>query len=97
MPALFTLFGRKAFWPKIPKYLQGQSEKPQNGFWNRFAKLVVRRPGLFGGLVGIILIVTASNVTTIDFEFNSVKKTSLRTLGLELVMTLLKKILIKAN
>ncbi|WDF04817.1 MMPL family transporter [Shouchella hunanensis] len=73
VPALFTLFGRKAFWPKIPKYLQGQSEKPQNGFWNRFAKLVVRRPGLFGGLVGIILIVTASNVTIIDFEFNSVK------------------------
>lgn len=71
LPALFTLFGRKAFWPKVPKF--GESKEVKHGFWGPLAKLVVNRPGLSGGLVGIIMLVTALNVFNVNFEFDTVK------------------------
>ncbi len=71
VPALFTLFGRKAFWPKVPKY--GQESEVKHGIWGPVAKFVVNKPGISGGLVAIFMIVTALNVFNLDFEFNSVK------------------------
>lgn len=73
VPALFTLFGRKAFWPKVPTYLKTKSPSPKKGFWSKFAKFVVRKPGLSGGIVGIFLLVTAGNIVNVEFEFDSVK------------------------
>ena len=71
VPALFTLFGRKAFWPKVPKY--GDEVEVKHGIWGPIAKFVVNKPGLSGGLVAIFMVVTALNVFNLDFEFNSVK------------------------
>jgi putative drug exporter of the RND superfamily len=72
VPALFTLFGRKAFWPKVPKY--GVEKEIKHGIWGPIAKFVVNKPGLSGGIVGIFLLITALNVFNLDFEFNTVKK-----------------------
>ncbi|MDQ0229182.1 MMPL family transporter [Metabacillus malikii] len=72
VPALFTLFGRKAFWPKIPQY--GQEKEIKHGIWGPFAKFVVNKPGLSGGIVGVFLLITAFNIVNLDFEFDSVKK-----------------------
>ncbi|MFS0864884.1 MMPL family transporter [Fredinandcohnia sp. 179-A 10B2 NHS] len=72
VPALFTLFGRKAFWPKVPKY--GQVREVKHGIWGPIAKFVVNKPGFSGGIVGIVLIITALNLFNLDFEFDTVKK-----------------------
>ncbi len=72
VPALFTLFGRRAFWPKVPKY--GQEKEVKHGIWGPIAKFVVNKPGISGGIVGIFLFITALNVFNLDFEFDTVKK-----------------------
>ncbi|MEH7275190.1 MMPL family transporter [Neobacillus vireti] len=72
VPALFTLFGRRAFWPKVPKY--GQEKEVKHGIWGPIAKFVVNKPGISGGIVGIFLVITALNVFNLDFEFDTVKK-----------------------
>ena len=71
VPALFTLFGCKAFWPKVPKY--GEQKEVKHGIWGPVAKFVVNKPGLSGGLVAIFMLITSLNVFNLDFEFNSVK------------------------
>jgi RND superfamily putative drug exporter len=71
VPALFTLFGRKSFWPKVPTF--GQAKEVKHGIWGPIAKFVVNRPLLSGGLVTLFLIVTALNVFSLRFEFNMVE------------------------
>lgn len=71
IPALFALFGRKAFWPKVPIY--GEEKEVKHGIWGPIAKFVVTKPGLVGGTVLLFLVVTAINVFNLDYEFNSVK------------------------
>ena len=58
IPALFALFGRKAFWPKVPKY--GEANEVKHGIWGPIAKFVVGKPGLVGGTVLLFLVVTAA-------------------------------------
>ena len=71
VPALFALFGRKAFWPKVPKF--GEAKEVKHGIWGPIAKFVVNKPGLVGGTVIIFLLVTAANVFNLEYEFNTVK------------------------
>ncbi len=71
VPALFALFGRKAFWPKVPKY--GEAKEVKHGIWGPVAKFVVNKPGLVGGSVLIFLFITAANMFNLDYEFNTVK------------------------
>jgi len=71
IPALFTLFGRKAFWPKVPKF--GESKEVKHGIWGPVAKFVVNKPLLSGGLVTLLLVVSALNVLNLEFEFDTVK------------------------
>lgn len=72
VPALFTLFGRKAFWPKVPAYGENQEEKHR--VWGPLAKFVVNRPWLTGGIVAIFMLITALNVFNLSYEFDTVKK-----------------------
>ncbi len=72
VPALFTLFGRKAFWPKVPKF--GQEADVKHSIWGPIAKFVVNKPILSGGLVFVFLVVTALNIFNLDYEFDAVKK-----------------------
>src|SRR5690606_12289155 len=71
VPALFALFGRKAFWPKVPKF--GETKEVKHGIWGAIAKFVVNRPYLSGGLVLIFMIITSLNVFNLDYEFDTVK------------------------
>lgn len=71
IPALFTLFGRKAFWPKVPKF--GDATEVKHGIWGPVAKFVVNKPLLSGGLVTLLLVVSALNVLNLEFEFDTVK------------------------
>ncbi|WP_223635541.1 MMPL family transporter [Planococcus sp. 4-30] len=71
IPALFTLFGRKAFWPKVPKY--GQSSEVKHGIWGPVAKFVVNKPLISGGLVAALMIISALNIVNLEFEFDTVK------------------------
>lgn len=71
VPALFTLFGRKAFWPKVPKF--GKEEEVKHGIWGPIAKFVVNKPVLSGVMVAVFLIVTALNVFNLKYEFDMVK------------------------
>ncbi|MBU8769663.1 MMPL family transporter [Cytobacillus oceanisediminis] len=72
VPALFTLFGRKAFWPKVPKY--GTETEVKHKVWGPLARFVVNKPGLSGGMVGIFMLITALNIFNLDYEFDMVKK-----------------------
>lgn len=71
IPAMFTLFGRRAFWPSIPKV--NDPESKQNSFWSRVAHMVVKKPILSGGIVLIFLLVCASNLLNVQFSFNLIK------------------------
>ncbi|MCM3357962.1 MMPL family transporter [Psychrobacillus sp. MER TA 171] len=71
VPALFTLFGRKAFWPKVPKY--GDQKEVKHGIWGPVAKFVVNKPFLTGGLVFVLMVITALNMFNLKFEFDTVK------------------------
>lgn len=71
VPALFTLFGRKAFWPKVPKF--GQEKEIKHGIWGKIAKFVVNKPGISGGIIAVFLAITALNVFNLEFEFDQVK------------------------
>mgnify|MGYP001175444308 FL=1 len=71
IPALFALFGRKAFWPKVPKY--GEGKKVKHGIWGPIAKFVVGKPVMVGLTVVIFLVVTALNIFNLEYEFNAVK------------------------
>ncbi|WP_370222999.1 MMPL family transporter [Cytobacillus sp.] len=72
VPALFTLFGRKAFWPKVPQY--GTEAEVKHKVWGPLARFVVNKPGLSGGMVGIFMLITALNIFNLDYEFDMVKK-----------------------
>ncbi|TFE00616.1 MMPL family transporter [Jeotgalibacillus salarius] len=71
VPALFTLFGRKAFWPKVPHY--GKQPKQEKGLWARIAEIVTRRPAISGGTVLILLTVASLNLFNLEYEFDMVK------------------------
>lgn len=71
VPALFTLFGRKSFWPKVPKV--GDEIMKDSSVWSRIGRFVTRKPGLAGGLVAVLLIVSAFNVFNLQYEFDTVK------------------------
>lgn len=71
LPALFVLLGRKAFWPSIPKI--GDSGSRSSHFWEKLARLVIKRPMLSGSAVVLILILLSLNVFKIDYSFNMIK------------------------
>ncbi|WP_102028823.1 MMPL family transporter [Salirhabdus sp. Marseille-P4669] len=71
VPALFTLFGRKSFWPKIPKVGDGTEDKTT--IWHKIGKFVVRKPAFSAIAMGIILLVSASNVFHMTYSFDTIK------------------------
>ncbi|WP_139892257.1 MMPL family transporter [Bacillus sp. D386] len=71
VPALFTLFGRKSFWPKVPQV--GESIQTKATFWSRTANFVTTKPLMAGGIVFAILLISALNIFNIKYEFDTVK------------------------
>ncbi len=71
IPALFTLFGRKSFWPRIPKY--GETEVKANSLWSKIASFVVHKPIVAAVSILVILIVSALNLFNLNYEFDTMK------------------------
>ncbi|MCU9612751.1 MMPL family transporter [Caldibacillus lycopersici] len=71
IPALFTLFGRKSFWPRIPNV--GEQKVHRQKFWGKVGQLVARRPGISVAVISIILLVSASNLFNLKYEFDTMK------------------------
>ena len=71
IPALFTLFGRKSFWPKIP--LVGDETVQKHSIWSKIGRFVTRKPGLSASVIGIFLLICASNMLNMTFEFDTMK------------------------
>ncbi len=68
VPALFTLFGRRSFWPKIPRV--GEETVSKNSLWSKVGCFVVRKPRLSVGIVSLFMIIFASNLMNIKYDFN---------------------------
>ncbi|MEH7093501.1 MMPL family transporter [Neobacillus vireti] len=71
VPALFTLFGRKSFWPKVPKV--GDSPINQHSLWSKAGRFVANKPGLSVAAIGILLLLAASNMFNLKYEFDTMK------------------------
>src|SRR5699024_10407979 len=71
IPTLFTLFGRRAFWPKIPRV--GDEAVGSSSLWSKVGSFVVRKPVMSVVTIFIFLLLTAANVFTITYEYNTMK------------------------
>lgn len=71
VPTLFTIFGRSSFWPKIPRV--GDAHIKDSAFWSRVGRFVTKRPIISVLVVGIFLLLSASNVLNMTYEFDTMK------------------------
>lgn len=71
VPALFTLFGKVAFWPFIPK--PEDSEKGSAKFWGKLGSFVTTYPRIIIIVISLIMIAFSINVTNIQYSFNILK------------------------
>jgi len=74
IPAVFSLLGRKAFWPSAPKPEQEEGSRPRRtGIWGAIASAVVKRPAAIAGVLLALLLVVAANLGTVSYSFNLLK------------------------
>jgi RND superfamily putative drug exporter len=71
VPALFTIFGRKSFWPLIPRV--GDQHIKTNSFWSRVGRTVTRKPIISIAVIGAFLLISAANVLNTSYEFDNLK------------------------
>ncbi len=60
LPSLLIVFGRKVFWPRVPKYLAGVAaviEPPKTGLWPRVAGFVAKHSRAIWISTTVVLIV----------------------------------------
>ncbi|MCR8645169.1 MMPL family transporter [Paenibacillus sp. N1-5-1-14] len=73
IPSIFTLLGRKAYWPFVPKVTNETGITNPKGFWSKVGKGVTKRPVVSVVILLVLLIGSALNVTTMNFSFNLMK------------------------
>lgn len=71
IPAVFTLVGRKAFWPFVPKL--GAQKKEKLGYWSRIGAFVTKRPAVVASVMIVLLLGASWNASQIKFSFNLLK------------------------
>lgn len=71
VPALFTLFGRKSFWPKIPKV--GDVQIVHNSLWSKVGRFLVKKPLASALSILLLLVLAASNMFNLTYEFVTIK------------------------
>lgn len=71
VPALFTIFGRKAFWPIIPRV--GDSQVKSNSLWSRVGRFVSKKPIASVAIISVFLLLSASNIFNLNYEFDTMK------------------------
>ena len=60
LPPLLALFGKRLFWPFVPKV--GAPPLTTTGVWHRVASAVARRPGLIAGVAMLALAVLCTGL-----------------------------------
>jgi putative drug exporter of the RND superfamily len=71
VPALFTIFGRKSFWPIIPKV--GDTTVKPSSIWSKVGRLVTKKPIASLVVVGLFIIVSAAYNVNLKYEFDLIK------------------------
>lgn len=71
IPTLFTLFGRTAFWPTIPRV--GDTHIKKGSLWSKIARFVTGKPIVSLCVMLLFLVVSASNILNIEYEFDTMK------------------------
>ena len=66
LPALLVLFGRKIFWPKIPKF--DDVDERLSGFWSKIANLVGVHPKRVWISTGLLLSILAGFGTQLNTD-----------------------------
>jgi RND superfamily putative drug exporter len=66
LPALLVLFGRKIFWPKIPKF--DDEDERLSGFWSKVATLVGTHPKRVWISTGLMLSILAGFSTQLNTD-----------------------------
>src|SRR5690606_674654 len=57
VPALFTIFGRKSFWPIIPKV--GDTTVKPSSIWSKIGKFVTKKPIVAISVVGVFIVLSS--------------------------------------
>jgi putative drug exporter of the RND superfamily len=71
LPALYVLFGRKAFWPAIPG--TDMKSETKHTIWSQLGSAVVKSPLKNAIIVFVPLVIIASNTLNIEYSFNLIK------------------------
>ncbi|GIP35185.1 MMPL family transporter [Paenibacillus sp. J2TS4] len=71
IPALFSLIGRKVFWPFIPKLEDGEAKT--KGFWSRMGTFVTKKPAVTATVLLVLLTAASINFGTMSYSFNLLK------------------------
>ncbi|MEI3607006.1 MMPL family transporter [Pseudogracilibacillus sp. SE30717A] len=71
LPALFTLFGRKSFWPKVP--LVGEDDVKASSFWRKVGQFVSTKPIFSVVIILAFLVLSSSQLFSITYEYNTMK------------------------
>jgi len=73
IPSLFTLIGRKAFWPFIPKAGMNQAVTVKEGIWGKIGSFVTRKPAVSAGVLLVLLLAASANLFGMNYSFNIMK------------------------
>lgn len=71
LPSLFTVVGRSAFWPKIPRV--GDEAVAASSLWRKVGQMVTNKPIVSALVVLGFLILSSTQVFTIKYEYNTMK------------------------
>ena len=71
IPSIFSIVGRKAFWPFIPK--ADEKIKAKAGFWSTVSKQVKKHPAVIASILLIALLAGAFNTLSVRYSFNIMK------------------------
>ncbi|WP_026908717.1 MMPL family transporter [Paucisalibacillus globulus] len=71
VPALFTIFGRKSFWPVIPKV--GDTNVKASSIWSKIGKFVTKKPIVSMSIVGIFIVLSSAYNLNLKYEFDLIK------------------------
>ncbi|SFB13952.1 putative drug exporter of the RND superfamily [Lentibacillus halodurans] len=71
VPALFALFGRRSFWPRVPHV--GDKRVKQSSFWSKVGRFVTQKPVMSVASIGVFLLLSTTNVFNLEYEFNTMK------------------------
>jgi putative drug exporter of the RND superfamily len=71
VPALFAIFGRKSFWPVIPKV--GDTTVKPSSVWSKVGRFVTKKPIVSLVVIGLFILVSASYNVNLKYEFDLIK------------------------